>query len=352
MTGDAPTARTGLALCHRVILDSVARWWFPARTRAVHQCLHGGRPCAARIQLPPTTPKRQDHGLQRHALVTNILDDISRRTLFLRRRPMKQSRHLVRVPNSDQNTIECRHLGGIDGHLDTHSFQTSHPCTCRSRTTTRGFIDETQGTSVLRGKWSGPKSRRFLGQHWTRKTVFRKRVTTVPSTSSQSPDMEGGLSVFVSFDLNSRKDALVLAMHGESCVSQAARKERTEISTKHLNSEDLTTTRQAKQTGVHNWVRSAVVEAASKNGIPTRNLTRKRWVLTKESVVQEFADPHLSHLRRESPTASRWVRNVSCGFAASALMHVHEGDVTAAFFSKGRHGIGASSAGRTGARAR
>ena len=26
MTGDAPTARTGLALCHRVTLDSVAHW--------------------------------------------------------------------------------------------------------------------------------------------------------------------------------------------------------------------------------------------------------------------------------------------------------------------------------------
>ena len=31
MTGDAPTARTGLALCHRVILDSVAHWWVPGK---------------------------------------------------------------------------------------------------------------------------------------------------------------------------------------------------------------------------------------------------------------------------------------------------------------------------------
>ena len=40
-TGDAPTARTGLALCHRVTLDSVAHWWVPARTPTVHQCLYG-----------------------------------------------------------------------------------------------------------------------------------------------------------------------------------------------------------------------------------------------------------------------------------------------------------------------
>ena len=43
MTGDAPTARTGLAFCHRVILDSVAHLWVPARTFTVHRCLFGGR---------------------------------------------------------------------------------------------------------------------------------------------------------------------------------------------------------------------------------------------------------------------------------------------------------------------
>ena len=31
MTRDAPTARTGLALCHRVILDSLAHWWVPGK---------------------------------------------------------------------------------------------------------------------------------------------------------------------------------------------------------------------------------------------------------------------------------------------------------------------------------
>ena len=54
MAGDAPTARTGLALCHRVILDSVAHW-VPARTRTVHQCLHGGKPWVARDTLHHTT---------------------------------------------------------------------------------------------------------------------------------------------------------------------------------------------------------------------------------------------------------------------------------------------------------
>ena len=108
-------------------------------------------------------------------------------------------------------------------------------------------------------------------------------------------------------------------MHGESCVVQSARKGRTEVSAKHLNSEELTTIRQAKQTEVQNWVRNAVVEAASKKGIPTRNLMRLRWVLTKTSegrfkaciVVQGFTDPHLAHLR--------------------LAMHVHKRDVTAAF---------------------
>ena len=71
MAGDAPTARTGLALCHRVILDSVAHW-VPARTRTVHQCLYGGRPWA-RDTLHATPPQRQDQSLQRHAFVTNMV---------------------------------------------------------------------------------------------------------------------------------------------------------------------------------------------------------------------------------------------------------------------------------------
>ena len=97
--------------------------------------------------------------------------------------------------------------------------------------------------------------------------------------------------------------------------------------------------RQAKQTEVQNWVRNCVVEAASKKGIPTRNLMRMRWVLTRKSegrfkariVVQGFTDPHLAHLRRGSPTASRQARNVVFGLAASAQMHVHKREVTAAF---------------------
>ena len=44
MTGGAPTARTVLALCHRVIMDCVAHWWILARTTTVHPCLFVGRP--------------------------------------------------------------------------------------------------------------------------------------------------------------------------------------------------------------------------------------------------------------------------------------------------------------------
>ena len=44
MTGDAPYARTGLPLRHRVILDSVAHCWVPARTPTVHSAFtEGGR---------------------------------------------------------------------------------------------------------------------------------------------------------------------------------------------------------------------------------------------------------------------------------------------------------------------
>ena len=61
-----------LSLCHRVILHSVAHWWVLARTPTVHQCLYGGRPWVAQDTLHATPPLRQDQGLQRHALVTNM----------------------------------------------------------------------------------------------------------------------------------------------------------------------------------------------------------------------------------------------------------------------------------------
>ena len=69
MTGDAPTARTGLGAL-------LARWWVPASTPTVHQCLYGGRPWVARNHLHTTTPKRLDQGLQRHALVTNMVTNM------------------------------------------------------------------------------------------------------------------------------------------------------------------------------------------------------------------------------------------------------------------------------------
>ena len=74
MTGDAPTARIGLALCHRVILDTVALWCVPARTPTVHQCLYGGRPFVAQDNtLRAAPPKRQDEGYSAHALFTNTI---------------------------------------------------------------------------------------------------------------------------------------------------------------------------------------------------------------------------------------------------------------------------------------
>ena len=59
-TGDAPTARTGLA--HRITMDSVAHWWVRARTPTEHQCLYGGRPWVARDTVHAAPPQRQDQG--------------------------------------------------------------------------------------------------------------------------------------------------------------------------------------------------------------------------------------------------------------------------------------------------
>ena len=73
MTGDAPIARTGWALCRRVILDSVAHSWVPARTPTVRLCLYGGRPWVALISSFTRNTETTRPRLQRHALVTNMV---------------------------------------------------------------------------------------------------------------------------------------------------------------------------------------------------------------------------------------------------------------------------------------
>ena len=55
-------SRTELALCHRVILDSVAHKWVTTRTPTVHQYFYGGRSWVARDTLHATPPQRRDQG--------------------------------------------------------------------------------------------------------------------------------------------------------------------------------------------------------------------------------------------------------------------------------------------------
>ena len=47
--------QSGLALCPRVILDSVAHWWVPARTPTVHRCSKG------KAVGGPTQPPQDNH---------------------------------------------------------------------------------------------------------------------------------------------------------------------------------------------------------------------------------------------------------------------------------------------------
>ena len=74
-----------------------------------------------------------------------------------------------------------------------------------------------------------------------------KRVTSTPSMISHPPDIEEGLSVFVSVDLNFGKDAPAFATHGEAHAAQASRKGCTEVSTKQLNSEGMSASREENQ---------------------------------------------------------------------------------------------------------
>ena len=78
-----------------------------------------------------------------------------------------------------------------------------------------------------------------------RRHSFRERVRT--STPSQIFRYGGRSQRVRVIGSECKEDALTFARHGEFFVAQAARKGRTEVSTKHLNSAELTAIRQAKQ---------------------------------------------------------------------------------------------------------
>ena len=113
-----------------------------------------------------------------------------------------------------------------------------------------------------------------------------------------------------------------LSLHGRT-----ARKGRTEVSTKQLDSKVFLALREAKQAAVQNRVRNAAAEAA-----PEKRSVSQNGRFKARLVVQGFTDDHLVHLRRESPTPTRRARIVCCGLAARAPMHMHEANVTAPFF--------------------
>ena len=66
-TPTTPTnTRQGLALCHRVTLESVAHWWVPARTPTVHWCPDRegcGRRTTASTTRRPTNDNTTKTGL-------------------------------------------------------------------------------------------------------------------------------------------------------------------------------------------------------------------------------------------------------------------------------------------------
>ena len=175
-----------------------------------------------------------------------VLDDISRSA------DVKQNNHVIlRVPTSEQDATEdtwrIHHKPSLALFTPADFNNGGRPEDLeKDGETHTSFTDDPEGTSALRNKWSGPKPRRSLGHRWTGKTAFRKRLMSTPSLPCQPQDIEGGLSVFLLFDKNSRKDALAFATRGEAFVAQAARKGRTEVSTKQLDSKELTALRETK----------------------------------------------------------------------------------------------------------
>lgn len=116
-------------------------------------------------------------------------------------------------------------------------------------------------------------------------------------------------------------------------------KRRSEVKDSTLTPERKTELAKAKDNELNTWMQHAVVEAASRKGIPMGALMKMRWVVKTKAdaslkarlVVHGFTDTRLGEIQTSSPTASRRVRQVFLTTTASLAFQCHKGDVKCAF---------------------
>ena len=143
-----------------------------------------------------------------------------------------------------------------------------------------------------------------------------------------------------------RRQMRELGMRAESFVTSQIRKQRVEVSEKHLTAEQLKELAKAKDKEVQNYLRNQAVEAIAKEyDVPVSELMRMRWVITVKEYpdgsnrvkarlcILGFQDPDLEAevMETATPTPNRRTRNIFFAACAQRRFKILKADVTSAF---------------------
>ena len=118
---------------------------------------------------------------------------------------------------------------------------------------------------------------------------------------------------------------------------------------KKLSADERAQFRAAQHKEMDQWISNDVISVCQRAGIPKQRVMTMRWVHTwkvdentgetkaKASlVVKSFTDPDLTEIRSESPTLSRFSRQLILPLSASRGFRLRKGDVKTAFLSGDR----------------
>ena len=110
-------------------------------------------------------------------------------------------------------------------------------------------------------------------------------------------------------------------------------KKRAEVKVSSLTPQKKKELVKAKDNELNTWLEHAVVEAASRKGIPAASMMKMRWVVTTKAddslmarlVVQGFTDSRLGKILTAPPTNSRRARRLFLTTAASLSLPMLQG---------------------------
>ena len=131
-------------------------------------------------------------------------------------------------------------------------------------------------------------------------------------------------------------------------LASAAKRQKSEVRLRELNSAELDQFKKAKNSEINNWLSTGTVKRIFRNQIPEEQILRCRWLLTWKNVEQPapgendkkakarlivlgYLDPQLEEIPRDSPTLSKTSRMLILQMISSEGWDLMSFDVKAAF---------------------